>query len=318
MQSYNTSDLNNETPLEVPLPSANPEPDFTRPCKLIADLVGLPDFPKCALGEHVDIGGYAGVVVDIVGQSLKVRSAQGGTQGFNAMRLRSIYGRAPRPEIGSPVRNPEPPSPVASTTEETVRTKTESPVVQRIPTAEPVIQKPALEPDYSSPSKPIAEFVDRADFPKCALGEHVDIGGYAGVVMDIVGQSLKVRSEQGTSQGFNAIRLRALYGKTPKPEPESPSAYMERSRVAKEEPKAPAAPVRNVFTEPDFTKPAVSIKEFARRADFPQCTFGQHVDINGDSGVVIEIVKQSLRIMSPTGSLQNYNGPVLKKLYGQG
>src|SRR4029079_826827 len=71
-------------------PSAAPsrmvitEPDFNRPVKAIGDLLANPEFPKSALGEFVDIGGYTGVVIEIVKESLKVKSPEGATKSFNA------------------------------------------------------------------------------------------------------------------------------------------------------------------------------------------------------------------------------------------
>ena len=49
-------------------------------------------FPKCAFGEYVDIRGYAGVVVEIVNQSLKVRSPEGSIRSYNATGLRKLFG----------------------------------------------------------------------------------------------------------------------------------------------------------------------------------------------------------------------------------
>lgn len=176
-------------------------------------------------------------------------------------------------------------------------------------------QSGAAESTLNTTPKPIAELVVQPDFPKCALGENVDIGGFVGVISDIVNQSIKVKSPDGIVQSFNFNRLRTLYG--PKVRPELEPLSRSREAAEPEETKTPPAPVRNVITEPDFTTPIKPIKEFADRPDFPQCAFGQHVDIGGTAGIVIEIVKQSLRVMSSSGSIQSYNGPVLKKLYGQ-
>ena len=44
------------------------------PAKLISELVTDPDFPHSAVGAMVDIKGYTGVIVEVVRNSIKVRS----------------------------------------------------------------------------------------------------------------------------------------------------------------------------------------------------------------------------------------------------
>jgi hypothetical protein len=169
--------------------------DFSAPVKPIAELVVHPGFPKSALGEHVDIGGYTGVVVELVKDSLKVRSSEGTTRSFNAHGLRRIYGPAARPEPveqTSPVRN-NPPSP-----------EEPPPAPER---------EVVAEPDFTKPVRKIADFVNRPDFPASTLGKHIEIGGYTGVVVDIVNRSLKVRSQAETTRSYNADVLRKLHGK---------------------------------------------------------------------------------------------------------
>ena len=51
-----------ETPAPAETESVILAPNFDRPLTPIADLVASPDFPQCALGEFVNIGGYTGVV----------------------------------------------------------------------------------------------------------------------------------------------------------------------------------------------------------------------------------------------------------------
>ena len=173
--------------------------DFNRPAKLIAELLAAPDFPKAALGELVDIGGYTGVVVDIVNQSLKVRSPEGVTKSFNAHGLRRIYG--PRPSFAPEIRNEPPiaaPSPDHPPKLETVVAEPEAPAI--------------IEPDFSKPVKKIAEFVERPDYPGCVLSEHIDVNGYTGVVVQIVNRSLKVRSAAETTRSYNADALRKIFG----------------------------------------------------------------------------------------------------------
>lgn len=89
--------------------------------------------------------------------------------------------------------------------------------------ATPSSSKPAAitTPDFSGIPQPIGEFAGRADFPQCAHGAHVDIQGFSGVVVEIIGSSIKVRPVEGITQRFNVHRLKALYGPTIiRPEPE--------------------------------------------------------------------------------------------------
>ena len=177
-----------------------------------------------------------------------------------------------------------------------------------------------MEPDFSQPPKPIAEFVNRADFPKCLIGENVDIGGVGGVVIEIVKQSIKVQSAEGSMQSFNFNRLKTLYGPKPEPVPEPEpmpvSRPVERPRTfAKSAPTPPAAPPRVYIADPNFNQPVLQISEFTGLADFPKCAYGAHVEINGFVGVVVEIVKDSIKVQSPDGALRSYNAPVLRKLF---
>ena len=185
-------------------------------------------------------------------------------------------------------------------------------------------RKVITEPDFSGEPQPIGTLTERADFPQCALGVHVNIRGFAGVVVEIVKQSIVVLASDGTAQRFNAYRLKALFAPPERPTP-PPAKVADRPRPAAlpppfaDEPKAaPPVPVRVFIDEPDFTLPLHDIKTFASRRDFPQCAYGQHVDIPGYAGVVVEIVKGSLKVQSPTGDIRSYNAAVLKRLYGQG
>src|SRR5688572_11089214 len=69
----------------------------------------------------------------------------------------------------------------------------------------------------------------------------------------------------------------------------------------------PPAPMRRMVTEPDFTGTPQSIVEFVSRADFPHCLLGAHIDIQGFAGVVVEIVKESIRVRPPEGMTQRFN-----------
>ena len=185
-----------------PSPSRGPitTPDFSRPTRPIAEFVRHPDFPRSALGEHVDIGGSAGVVVEIVNQSIKLRSVQGTTQSFNSNRLVILYSPKLDPEVVSKPAE----SPKLSKLDEPTRK------VSQAPPAPEVIENP----NFDVPITFISKLVSRPDFPMCALGAHVEIGGYVGVVVEIVKQnSLRVRAKLGTSRNFNADGLRKVYGK---------------------------------------------------------------------------------------------------------
>ena len=168
--------------------------------KLISELVAEPDFPKSALGQTVDIKGYVGVVVQIVNNSIKVRSAEGNTMSYNFNALRRLYG----PRITSePERLGEMP-------------------ISSVPAEPEVKRQIILDPNFDSAAVPIESVVHRPDFPQCAFGVLVDLHGYAGVVVELVGHSLKVRSREGTTRSYNADGLRKIY--TPVSAPNSFSA----------------------------------------------------------------------------------------------
>jgi len=192
------------------------------------------------------------------------------------------------------------------------------------PAAETTPPAPAraaiTEPDFSGTPQPIVDFAGRADFPQCALGAYIDIQGFAGVVIEIVGQSIKVRPLEGITQRFNANRLRTLHAPPVRPEPVAMAPVVEDAKpVATAEParKEPELPARVFIAEPDFTPPVRVINDYASQPGFPQCAYGKHVDILGYTGVVVEIVKGSLRIQSPVGITRSYNADILKKIYGK-
>jgi hypothetical protein len=165
-------------------------PPELRP-KPISELVIDPDFPGSAVGETVDIKGYTGVVMEIVKNSIKVRSAEGNTVSYNFHTLRKLYSPRTAPEPVEP--EPPPATPAASQTQ--------------------AKREIILEPNFDSPLTPIESVVHRPDFPKCAFGLHIDLHGYAGVVVELVGASLKVRSREGPTRSYNADSLRTIYGK---------------------------------------------------------------------------------------------------------
>jgi ribosomal protein L21E len=161
------------------------------PVKLISELVTDPDFPNSAVGAKVDIQGYTGVIVEVVKNSIKVRSADGHTLSYNFHTLRKLYGPRTEPEAV-----PTEPEPDTST----------APQAQ----ARPDI---ILEPNFDAPLVPIETLVHRPDFPKCAFGVLVDLHGYTGVVVELVGHSLKIRSRDGALRRYNAEGLRKIYNK---------------------------------------------------------------------------------------------------------
>lgn len=193
---------------------------------------------------------------------------------------------------------------------------------------EPIVAAPApkviTEPDYSGEPQPISQFTTRVDYPACLHGVHIDIRGFAGVVVEIVNQSIRVLSPEGILQSFNFNRLKTLHAPPSRPEPMPSTRHVEtpqprvtlESDVADEAP-APEEPERVYIAEPDFSVPFKKIDDFAGQPDFPQCVYGVHVDIRDFTGVVVEIVKGSLKIQSPDGIIRSYNAAVLKKLYGK-
>ena len=160
------------------------------PAKLISELVAAPDFPNSAVGQRADIKGYTGVVVEVVKNSIKVRSAEGTMMSFNYHTLRKLYG----PRI-APAEMTAEPAPASS------------------PATEPEAERQIiLEPDFNAPLVLIESMVKRPDFPSCAFGVFMDFHGYTGVVVELVGRSLKVRSREGATRSYNADGLRKIYG----------------------------------------------------------------------------------------------------------
>jgi hypothetical protein len=175
------------------------EPTFEGEPKPIAEFIAQPDFPQSAYGQFVDIGGYAGVVVEITNQSIRVRSADKIIQSFNIHVLRRLYGPRQQPA-------PEPASSSSSASS--------APLEKEAEAARPAPKKEIItEPDFERPLKPITDFAWRSDFPKCALGEFVDISGFKGVVVEIVNQSVKVKSQQDITRSYGVSTLRSLYGR---------------------------------------------------------------------------------------------------------
>lgn len=188
------------------------------------------------------------------------------------------------------------------------------------PTPDAPARRLIAEPDFSGDPQPIEQFAVRTDFPQCALGAHIDIRGFAGVVVEIVNQSIRVSSSEGVTQRFNSHRLRALCAPPDRAGPVPATRNTDHPKPAAKPgppPPRPGTPPRVHIADPDFSAPARRINDYAVRPDFPQCAYGKHVDIVGYTGVVVEIVKGSLRIQSPAGIMRSYTGGVLKKLYGR-
>jgi hypothetical protein len=164
----------------------SPAPEL--PAKPISELVADFEFPASAVGARVDIKGFIGVVVGVVHNSIKVRSAEGNTVSYNFHALRRLYGPPTPPE-------PAPTSPPAPE-----------------PQAKGLV---ILEPDFNAPLVSIEALAPKADFPACALGLLVDLHGFTGVVVELVGRSLKVRSREGATRSYNADGLRRIYAKAP-------------------------------------------------------------------------------------------------------
>jgi hypothetical protein len=165
----------------------NHQPEL--PVRPISELVAAPEFPNGAVGAVVDINGFIGVVTGVTNNSIKVRSAEGNTVSYNFHALRRIYGRHLPPEPASAT----PPAP-----EETKR-------------------QVILDPDFNAPLVPIQRLVQMADFPACTFGIFVDLHGFCGVVVELVGRSLKVRSREGSTCRYNADGLRKIYAKASPP-----------------------------------------------------------------------------------------------------
>jgi len=183
------------------------------------------------------------------------------------------------------------------------------------------LKTPALSPNQGLPPTPaaerrvhtIAELLLRPDFPQSALGEEVDVGGFTGTIVEIVRHSIRVRPAEGATMGYNVNVLRKLYGPTPAEVAEAAGV----AEPVEAPPEAPSAPPRDFIADPDFSAPLKPIEAFAGRADYPKCVYGQHLDLHGYEGVVVEIVNHSLKVRSQQGSTRSYNADGLARIYGK-
>ncbi len=173
------------------------------------------------------------------------------------------------------------------------------------------------EPDFSPLPLPIEEFVELPDFPRCALGKHLNIGGSTGVLVQIVNQSIKIKTTEGTVQSFNTIRVRRLYGRPLSQETlrQGMSDTLGTEKAIPEQPATPA-PRREALPPMDFNREPKPVSLFAARSDFPKCVFGELLEIGGYIGIVVEIIKRSLKVRSQDGAMRSYNEDALRKLYG--
>jgi hypothetical protein len=67
-------------------------------------------------------------------------------------------------------------------------------------------------------------------------------------------------------------------------------------------------------TKPDL--PARLISELIADPNFPNSAVGEKVNINGYTGVITEIVRNSIKVRSAEGKTVSYNFHTLRKLYG--
>jgi hypothetical protein len=163
------------------------EISFEKPLVPITEVVARDGFPQSAVGEFVDIGGFTGVIVEVIQNSIKVAAPEGFTRRFNYHRLREIYGPRPEPP---PQYEPAPPAE---------------------PPSAPEPPREIQELNFDRETRPVRAYFERPDYPACLLGELVDVAGYAGIVVSVENESIKVRSQQGTSRKYNAAVLKKLH-----------------------------------------------------------------------------------------------------------
>lgn len=205
---------------------------------------------------------------------------------------------------------------------------TETPVQEQEVTPAETARPAIITPDFSGTAQPIGPLTVRADWPQCALGALVDIHGFEGVVIEIINQSLKVRSSERITQRFNAYRLKVLFAPPDRSHesaaPISAPSVRTRAAALKSDPDSrpdaeptPAAPARVFIAKPDFSAPVRAIRTYASQAEFPQNAYGKHVEIPGYTGVVVEIVRGSLKVQTEEGTVRSFNVAALRKLYGK-
>jgi len=76
-----------------------------------------------------------------------------------------------------------------------------------------------------------------------------------------------------------------------------------------------SAPTRKAAIIPDFTGTPVPIGQLTERADWPQGALGSFVSIHGFDGVVVEIINQSIKVISADRTTQRFNSNRLRTLF---
>jgi hypothetical protein len=184
--------------------------------------------------------------------------------------------------------------------------------VQDVPVLESAysVRNNMTDPQPGLPGKPISELVSDPDFPNSAVGEKVDIKGNTGVIVEVVKNSIKVRSAEGKTMSYNFHTLRKLYG--PRIAPEEPTT----EPAPAISPASPPEAKRDIILEPNFNSPLVPIESLVHRPDFPHCARGVFIDLHGFTGVMVELVDRSMKVRSREGSTHSYNADGLRKIYG--
>ena len=74
--------------------------------------------------------------------------------------------------------------------------------------------------------------------------------------------------------------------------------------------------VQNKPADPQPGLAGKPISELVADPEFPNSAVGELVDIKGNSGVITEVVKNSIKVRSAEGKVMSYNFHTLRKLYG--
>jgi hypothetical protein len=70
------------------------------------------------------------------------------------------------------------------------------------------------------------------------------------------------------------------------------------------------------MTKPETNVPVRAISDLVVQPEFPQSAVGQTVDIGGYIGLIVGVVKHSIKVRSAEGATMSYNINTLRKLYG--
>ena len=74
--------------------------------------------------------------------------------------------------------------------------------------------------------------------------------------------------------------------------------------------------LQNTLTDPKPGLAGKPISELVADPDFPNSAVGELVDIGGNTGVIMEVGKNSIKVRSAEGKMMSYNFHTLRKLYG--